>query len=498
MNREERQQRIEELERWIAEQNAEFQDDAFPDDVRQMWQDNNRELEEHRRVMAELAERDRLIERLARRESNTEPGGGEPNPTVRRNGPQLASRMNEGEVYELSTVVTSPLNPEVGAQQLRDRAMRAVELAHFPAQMQRERAQAHVANLLDSHDSQDKEIARRILLTGSPAYKRAFVKTISSMLRGNPAVSLAPDEQRAMEQVRALTVGIGSQGGFAVPFTLDPTVVPTSNLNVNPFRALARVIQITGNEWRGVTSDGVSASYRAEAAEATDATQGGNLLAQPTVTVESADVFVPASFELTQDWGALQSELSGMIQDAKDDLEAIKFTNGSGTGEPEGLLTGATTTVTAGGSGSFVRGDLYKLEDALGARFRPRAAMVGNRAIWNLVRDMETTGGGGAIWNQLSMGLANVPSGNMNAQVLGYPANEDSQMASDLASGNKILVLGDFRYYVVVDRVGMDIEVIPHLFGANQRPTGQRGFYAYWRNSAKVLSANAFRVLRTG
>jgi predicted phage gp36 major capsid-like protein len=44
----------------------------------------------------------------------------------------------------------------------------------------------------------------------------------------------------------------------------------------------------------------------------------------------------------------------------------------------------------------------------------------------------------------------------------------------------------------------MDIEVIPHLFGATNRfPTGQRGFYAFWRNNANVLSANAFRVLVT-
>lgn len=45
------------------------------------------------------------------------------------------------------------------------------------------------------------------------------------------------------------------------------------------------------------------------------------------------------------------------------------------------------------------------------------------------------------------------------------------------------------------ERIGLSIELIPHLFDTtNNRPTGQRGFYAYW-DSGKVVDANAFRVL---
>jgi HK97 family phage major capsid protein len=55
------------------------------------------------------------------------------------------------------------------------------------------------------------------------------------------------------------------------------------------------------------------------------------------------------------------------------------------------------------------------------------------------------------------------------------------------------MIYGDFSRYLIVDRVGLTVETIPHLFGASQRPTGQRGLYAYWRNGAKVLDANAFR-----
>jgi HK97 family phage major capsid protein len=212
-----------------------------------------------------------------------------------------------------------------------------------------------------------------------------------------------------------------------------------------------------------------------------------------------AQCFVPVSIELTQDWDALQSELADMIQDAKDDLEATKFTSGSGTNEPSGLLTGATTTVNTASSGAFAIADLYTLEAQVPPRFRPRSSVLANRTIWQKVRQFDTAGGAG-LWVYLPAGLDNqVPrGGNLGVQVLGYPANEDSAMPTALTHVTQIMVMGDMRYYIIVDRVGLDIEVIPHLFGAVSRfPTGMRGFYAYWRNNARVLDTNAFRVLQT-
>jgi HK97 family phage major capsid protein len=60
---------------------------------------------------------------------------------------------------------------------------------------------------------------------------------------------------------------------------------------------------------------------------------------------------------------------------------------------------------------------------------------------------------------------------------------------------NYSLLLGDFSRFVIVDRVGMSVEYIPTLFGASQRPTGQRGWYAYWRTGSDVTDGNAFRLL---
>ena len=60
------------------------------------------------------------------------------------------------------------------------------------------------------------------------------------------------------------------------------------------------------------------------------------------------------------------------------------------------------------------------------------------------------------------------------------------------------MIFGDFRYFLIVDRIGMTVEIVPHLFGAtNQRPIGSRGLLAYWRNTSRVLSTAAFKTLVT-
>ncbi|MDQ6901241.1 MAG: phage major capsid protein [Candidatus Dormibacteraeota bacterium] len=499
MQRDERQARVAELERWVQEQHDEYEDDAFPEEVARSWEDNNRELDEHRRVLAELDARDARVARLAsegngHRESGDGTLGAAP---ARYQGQQMVSRMNEYEVYDLQSVRFNPMEGSGGrgGRELRDRALRAVEYAHFShPDAERAKVQGYVSHLLDARDSEDRYIARRILLTGAPAYRTAFAKTVGSAMRGLGAVQLSIEEQKAMESVRAMSVGTGSTGGFAVPYFLDPTVIPTSNLSVNPYRQICRVDTIPGNEWRGVTSAGVTASYAVEATEAAD---NSPTLAQPNLLMQRAQCFVPVSIELTQDWGALQGELAQLIQDAKDDLEALKFTLGSGTNEPTGLITGATTTTATATVATFAVGDLYLLEQSVPPRFRPRAQLIANRGIWNKVRQFDTAGGAG-LWVYLPAGLDNnVPrGGNLGVQVLGYGANEASSMVLTTTTGSKIMVMGDPRYYIIVDRVGLDIEVIPHLFGAvNRFPTGQRGFFAYWRNNARVLDPNAFRVL---
>jgi len=59
-----------------------------------------------------------------------------------------------------------------------------------------------------------------------------------------------------------------------------------------------------------------------------------------------------------------------------------------------------------------------------------------------------------------------------------------------------LLVLGDFQNYLVAQRAGMNVELVPHLLGSNRRPSGQRGWYAWARVGADSINDLAFRLLQ--
>jgi HK97 family phage major capsid protein len=141
-------------------------------------------------------------------------------------------------------------------------------------------------------------------------------------------------------------------------------------------------------------------------------------------------------------------------------------------------------------------GNLYGLVGALPPRYRSRASFLGDLQILNRIRQFELgTGGSNAgVW------VDSIAAGTPGAEgragtLLGKPVYEASEMPDTPATGLKFLIFGDFSRYVIVDRIGLSIEVLPHLLGANRRPTGERGLFAFWRNGAKVIDANAFRTL---
>ena len=225
-------------------------------------------------------------------------------------------------------------------------------------------------------------------------------------------------------------------------------------------------------------------SYATEALEASD---NSPTLADDTLKTVRAQAFAPVSLELFEDWAQILDELGKLILGARDDLEAVKFVTGTGTNEPEGLLTGATN-ISVVGATFDVAADLYLAENNLSPRFRENAVWFGNRQQYQLIRQFVQPQSSAPI-------IDHVPGGP--TEVIGYTAHEASGMTAAITTGSKLLVLFDPSYYVIVDRVGVDLEVTTPLFDVtNQRPTGSRGILGLWRNTAKLLDPAAARVLQ--
>ncbi|HEU5085664.1 MAG TPA: phage major capsid protein, partial [Acidimicrobiales bacterium] len=219
-------------------------------------------------------------------------------------------------------------------------------------------------------------------------------------------------------------------------------------------------------------------------------------LAQPTVPVHRYDVFIPYSFEAGQDWQGFEGDMRMVMQDARARKDVEIFTLGTGSDQPTGFVTALAaesgSVVTPTTAETFAVADLYKVEESLGDRFLGNAAWQANRAIFNDVRQFDTTGGAN-LWERLGAGT---PS-----ELIGYPAYRNSAMDSGFnaaaTANNYILAFGDWKAgFLIVERVGMNFEVVPHLFHtANNRPSGQRGFLAWGRNGSDVIVPEALRLL---
>lgn len=463
-----------EIKKRRTELDTEYAGLPFSDEARDEFKALSDLDDEIEKRVTELEARSRILERQAQSNGNLEPTD---RPIRTAAGPP--SRLPEN-LHDLAEYRTRTNNQDELVALQRDGARKQVEAMALPSGIKRDETIEHVDSLLARDATGD--LARRILVTSSPAYQRAFHK----WLFGRGMTSAEQQAWAAAQEMRQMTVGTDADGGFAVPFTLDTTLIQTADVPVSALRRISRVIEITTSAWHGVSADGVEVTYEAEL---TQVTESQPTLDQPIIIPEKAQGYVEFSIELEQDWGNLQAELRNAFASAKNAKEAEMFMTGAGHGsnEPEGLLVGATETVETGGSSTFDAADLFALIGELPERYQENATILFNRFIAGLTRQFDEAGGG-QFWANLAQGT---PS-----RLIDYPVAYSSVgFDTSLAAGNVYAVLGDFSRFVIVDRVGLNVELIPHVLGAQRRPIGARALYAYFRNSSGVVDPQAFRVL---
>jgi len=380
--------------------------------------------------------------------------------------------------WDLSEMRTFNRTPgEVGSE-LRARALSAIEVMPGMNQQRREGA----TKIIEDFDNENGTISRMALATSTPAYLRAFAKAARGQM------SFTVEEQEAVTRAMSLT---DAAGGFLVPFQLDPTVIITSAGSRNDIRQAARQVVATGDIWNGVSSAAVAWSWDAEAAEVSD---DATTFAQPAIPIYKAAGFVPISLEALQDEANVAQEVGRLLTFGKETLEATTFATGSGAAQPTGIvvaLTGTASEINAAADDTFAIADVYTIQGSLPARYRANGSWLANNSIYNLIRRFDTAGGAG-LWTTLG--------NDRPGELLGRRALEAEGMDATVtvagAVSNFILIFGDFENYVIADRIGTTVEFIPHLFHTgNNRPSGSRGWYAYFRMGADSVNDDGFRML---
>jgi HK97 family phage major capsid protein len=460
-----------------SEDTTEENDGDLRDTLVERW----RQLDGECKPIIERMERVRGITRTAGDPANREEGA-----DSGRRAPEFMQRLDPFD--DLKAV----RNGMVRRSDLVSRALSAIENDNRRNRLDDDRAEAATRKV-----QWQPNIARHALLTGSDEYQDAFRAYLEDPLGDG-----------LREAQRALSLSTGS-AGFLLPYVLDPTIVLTSAGSTNPYRQLAEVKQTTSNAWQGVNSAGVTAALLAEAAAAPDASP---TLGQIQIFPQKFAAWVFGSFEELGDTNFAE-QLPGLLSDAKDIVEETQFAVGTGgTGNsaaPSGVLHALGTAqkvAAAEGTGTVFTGtavgqaasNVYNLQAALGPRFRKSKSVgwVANITNMNKLRNLDQYGGS-AFWANFG--------DDTPEQLLGKPIHESPSLTTTTATGtgtaSAVLLYGDWSKFYVVDRVGTSMIYEPMITGtgsAANLPTGQSGWFYYWRAGSDVATASAFRWLANG
>ena len=186
--------------------------------------------------------------------------------------------------------------------------------------------------------------------------------------------------------------------------------------------------------------------------------------------------------------------MARLFADAKNTPEATKFLLGTGSNEPGGILNigctgGLTTTqrVQTDVAATLDIDDVWDLKGNLAnSRFYENSTFAGNPGMFD------------RIFRFTPAGSTTEPQAmpDRGGPLMGRPVAELSAMVNTTTTGSRVLILGDWSNFRIVDRIGLTVELVPHLLGATRRPSGERRLYAYWRVGSGVTVANASAISR--
>ena len=328
--------------------------------------------------------------------------------------------------------------------------------------------------------------AARPVLDGAPTMAPEVKSFIDGYLR-----------QGRESEIKSLSGAVPADGGYAVPREID-AMISTRLKNISPIRSIAQVVQTgTAGYRKLVTTGGTSSGWVSEVAGrpgtgtpsfAEIAPPSGELYANPAASQAMLD---DAAFDL-ESW--LADEISMEFARAEGDA----FINGTGTNQPRGFLTTATSAagdvtrpfgtlqfLPSGDAAGFDASPELRLIDlvhALKAGHRQGASWVMNSATLAEVRKLKAADGS-FLWQPGLM------EGQPN-RLLGYPVVEAEDMP-DIAADALPIAFGNFRAgYLIAERSATAILRDPFT----NKPFVH--FYATKRIGGQVLDSDAIKLLK--
>ena len=280
-----------------------------------------------------------------------------------------------------------------------------------------------------------------------------------------------------------LSEGIDADGGYLVPEEYDSRLIEALEED-NVFRRLGTTITTAGERKINIAATKPAAAWidEGEALTFGDAT-----FAQINLDAHKLHVAVKVTEELLYDNAfGLEAYILRQFSKALANAEEDAFLNGSGVGQPLGLLSeagGAETGVTTAASNKITYDELVDLVYSLKRPYRKNAAFLTNDQTIGVLRKLKDNNGH-PLWHD------SVEDGEPG-RILGYKVYT-SPYFPVMEAGKPAIAFGDYSYYNIGDRGTRSFAELKELFAGN----GMVGFVAKERVDGKLVLSEAVKLMK--
>ena len=272
------------------------------------------------------------------------------------------------------------------------------------------------------------------------------------------------------EEGKAMTEGTAAQGGYLVRPQVERQLVLARELD-NVLRGLCSSLNVTTNAIQ-LDQLGISTTAGWVAELATKPESTAMTLASITASVFTAAGLATISNQLLADSNPAVDQLATAdLAKRLVALEETAFLNGTGSGQPLGILQTpgvGTTTVTPTDIPTLVTAILTAIASVETNHGAPSAILMHPRT-WTRIITATTSAG------IFYMGPANAtlpdyrsPRTAQNGPVKflwGYPVITTNRMPTNLGGGTESrVIVGDFREALILDRQGITVDESAHVY----------------------------------
>lgn len=305
----------------------------------------------------------------------------------------------------------------------------------------------------------------------------------NAYLRGH---ELTSEQRSALREARAQSVGVSTEGGYLAPTSMVGNIITAMKAYgpLNDDAVVNYLVTANGNTINMPTLDDTANKGRRIAegvkANTTNLTFGSKALGAYKYTTD----VVLVSNELLQDSAVdVQAVVNAALAERFGRAINYDLTLGDGSGDPQGLASGAANGKTAASATAIAADELIDLIHSVDPAYRANASFMLNDATFAAIRKLKDSTGA-YIWQPgLTVGAP--------ATILGHSFSINQDMAG-IATGQKSVLFGDLkRAYTARRSRDLVIRRLDEVYAESD----QVAFVGFGRWDGQILDSRAVRAL---